>query len=82
MNIARFLEIPANKTKIVEAVHASSLEQMRIIEHKRMGTLSDPNKSFYRGGKTGQWKTYFTPSLEYQFIQKSSKALELADYKY
>jgi len=82
MNIARFLEIPTNTTKIVEAVNASSLKQMRIIEQKRMGTLSNPNKSFYRGGKTGQWKTYFTPSLEYQFNQVSSEALELADYKY
>ena len=80
MNIARYLEIPANKIKIVEAIHASSLEQIRIIEHKRMGTLSDPNKSFYRSGKTGQWKTFFTPSIEYQFILISSKTLKLADY--
>jgi len=78
--ITRFLDLPATDAQIQNAIQASSLEQMRKIEKERRGILSDSNQSFYRGGKTGEWKDYFSPDINTRFLEMSSRALHLAGY--
>jgi len=78
--IIQFLEINISLTSIRGAIEASQPEQMRKVEKERLGELSDPNQSFYRGGKTGGWKEYFLPEIEERFFELSSNAMQLAGY--
>jgi hypothetical protein len=82
--IAHFLQVPASPDQLREAVQAASLERQREIERSRWqslwGRTPSQNESFYRGGTSGQWKDYFTPSIEQRFYEISSRALTLAGY--
>ena len=79
--VASFLEIPATSRQIVNAVEASSIENMRKLEKQRQGPIRNENASFYRGGKTKEWKEYFTQSCYEEFTMLSEEALRIAGYR-
>ena len=56
---AEFLGLPAGNAEVEQALMASDITRMRKIEMQRRGQIEDINASFYRGGKTGEWKDYF-----------------------
>ena len=55
--------------------------RMRKIEMQRRGPVDNINASFYRGGKTGEWKDLFTPEIREGFNRNAGKALILAGYE-
>lgn len=79
-DITRFLAIPATPETIEVAIENSSIKNMRKIEQSRRGKTVQTNASFYRGGKSGQWQDYFTPSIEQKFYEVASDAMRLAGY--
>lgn len=77
---ATFLDLPHSDQELDQAIQAANIGRMREIEIERRGPIADQNASFYRGGKTGEWKAYFTPALESVYLQKAGDALHLAGY--
>lgn len=78
--VTNFIGIKTNSETIENAIQQSSIEQMRDIESQRKGNLSDVNQSFYRGGRSGEWKEYLTGQQQQQFLDISGYALELLGY--
>ncbi|NJK80072.1 MAG: sulfotransferase domain-containing protein [Chloroflexaceae bacterium] len=80
--IATFLQIAHTAEQVQMAVQGASIETMRQVEQRRQEY--DPNQadtSFYRGGKTGQWRDYFSPPLERAFCAVAADAMHLAGYR-
>ena len=77
---AEFLGLPAGKSEVELALEASDINRMRKIEMQRRGPVDNINASFYRGGKTGEYKDLFTPEIREGFIRIAGKALSLAGY--
>lgn len=78
--ISSFLNIPADDAAISHALEAASIDSARERERREKGKISDPNASFYRGGKTGQWQEYLNGAIYARFMQYSRRALSLAGY--
>jgi hypothetical protein len=78
--ISQFLDIPADESRITEAVHMASLDQLQQWERKQWGQITDPNALFNRGGRTGQYKDYFTDTIMDRFLIMSEKAMRLCRY--
>lgn len=78
--VARFLGLRSDLESISHAVEMGSTEKARERERKERGQLDDPNASFYRGGRTGQWKDYMDDAMYSRFMQLSARALRLAGY--
>ncbi len=78
---AKFLGLPAEKSEVEQALEASDISRMRKIEMQRRGPVDNINASFYRGGKTGEWKDLFTPEIREGFSRIAGKALNLAGYE-
>jgi len=77
---AMFLDLPYNEDRLAKAIEVSDINRMRKIELERRGPIQDLNASFYRGGKTGEWRNYFTPDLEAIYLEQVGKAMKLAGY--
>lgn len=81
-DILRFLQISASPTLLSTAIDKAQLDKVRSIERSRRGNMHNPDTSFYRGGQTGQWQDYLTPTMEEQFCNMSKQALQLGGYKH
>jgi hypothetical protein len=79
-DVVEFLNITATIDQMNRAIRLAEIDRMREIEKSRIGDLANKNMSFYRGGKTGQWKDYLSPQLEGIYRQKAMRAMELAGY--
>ena len=77
---ARFLDLPADESQITKAIDIANISRMRNIEVQRRGPIINENASFYRGGKTGEWKDYFSPEIETAYLDLAAKALSIAGY--
>lgn len=78
--IASFLGLPADLQIVSRAVEMAKTEKAREREEKQWGHIQDPNASFYRGGKTGQWEEFLTGEIYAKFMKLSAEALRLAGY--
>jgi estrone sulfotransferase len=78
--IAKYLGIPADEQSMSRAIEMAGLDKAREREKLEKGKISDPNASFYRGGKTGQWQEYLSGPLYQRFMELSGSALKLAGY--
>jgi len=78
-DICRFLRIEAEPASIARAIELASLDRMREVERARQGTL-DANRTFYRGGKVGQWQDMLTGELAERFMKGARSALIAAGY--
>lgn len=78
--ISSFLNIPADDAAISHALEASSIDSAREREKRERGRIGDPNASFYRGGKTGQWREYLNGDIYARFLNLSRRAMSLAGY--
>jgi hypothetical protein len=83
--VTDFLGISATRKQIEVAVQQATLANLRKIERTRWENkgLGIPEKdtTFYRSGKSGQWKDYFTRNNCQFFYRKSAEALRLARYE-
>ncbi len=77
--VTRFFGIDATSEQIAAAIEKASLERLRETERARVGELA-PERSLYRGGKTGQWRELLTGELADRFMARSSEALSAAGY--
>lgn len=80
LKITSFLNMEADDAAISRALEAASIDNAREREKREKRNLSDPNASFYRGGKTGQWQEQLNGALYDRFLKLSSRALSLAGY--
>ena len=78
---ADFLGIPYGDVELTQAKNWSNIDRMRKIETQRKGPIKNKQASFYRGGKTGEWKSYFDSRIEKEFIKQAGNALKLAGYR-
>ncbi len=78
--IADFLGLPSTRDSIAHAVEMASIEKAREREARVLGKLEDDDKSFYRGGKTGQYRDYLQGNLYERFVDMSAPAMSLAGY--
>ena len=78
---AEFLDLPAGRSEVEKALEVSNINRMRKIEMERRGPIENINASFYRGGKTGDWVSYFDSTIEKKFIASAGRALKLAGYQ-
>jgi hypothetical protein len=83
--VVDFLGLSATSKQVEVAVQQASLANLRKIERTRWQKkgLGVPEKAttFYRSGKSGQWKDYFTEDNCELFYEKSAQALRLAGYE-
>jgi hypothetical protein len=77
--LGRFLGIPSELARVTEAVEQASLDRLQAIERDRRGDLGQ--KTFYRGGATGQWREMLTGPLLDRFLELSAPALVAAGYE-
>jgi estrone sulfotransferase len=77
---AEFLNLQISSSEVEKALEISNINKMRKIEMERRGPIENINASFYRGGKTGEWVSYFDPTIEKKFMASAGKALRLAGY--
>lgn len=78
--IAAFLGLDASQQAVTHAVEMASLDRAREREKKQLGAIVDPDKSFYRGGRSGQYGEHLAGKTLDQFMNMSSRALSLAGY--
>lgn len=82
--ILAHLNIEADQERISQAIEMASTERAREIERKkaleRGEAPPEGNKSFYRGGRTGQWQDYLTPEMQETFMSASRDMLEELGY--
>ena len=78
--VANFLNLPAGSAEVGQAIQASAINRMRKIEMERRGPIDNVNASFFRGGKTGEWKDLFTAEIVDGFSRIAGEAMNLAGY--
>lgn len=78
--VCNFLNISFTNEDLIRSVDASTINKMREWERKLGGEITDPNASFYRGGKTNEWEHLLTEEDKERFMQISSAALQLGGY--
>lgn len=78
--IASFLGIRADEQSIGRAIEMAGVDKAREREKRQFGKLDNPDASFYRGGKTGQWQEYLNGAIYQKFLDLSGAALKLAGY--
>jgi hypothetical protein len=78
--VADFLGIEATLDQVQASVEHASLDRLREIERTRQGELS-ANRTFYRGGKVGQWQEMLTGELAERFLELSRPAFLAAGYQ-
>ena len=78
--VTDFLDIIAPREMIEQAIRDASIEKSRYWEKKLVGQPKTDNASFYRGGRSKQWKDYFGEKELNQFMDMSERTLRLAGY--
>jgi hypothetical protein len=78
--VCNFLGINAAQEELTCAIEASTIEKGREWEKRYQGEIKDPNASFYRGGKCGEWRNLFSENQKKAFLRVSEKALRLGGY--
>lgn len=80
--VCEFLQMERTRQEIVSAINDASIERAKSWEsHYAKGSVLDRDQSFYRGGKTGEWKEHFSP-LEYERFMKMSRiAMKMVGYE-
>lgn len=78
--IAYFLDLPTQPKAIKNALEMASLKKAKERETRKAGPIKNPDASFYRGGKSGQWKEYMDTPIYERFIKISENAFSLAGY--
>jgi hypothetical protein len=79
--VCEFLGLGVTPADVARAVDEASLENERRIEARRDGAYADPDRSFYRGGRAGQWRELFSDEIRADFLRRSRRAMELAGYE-
>ena len=74
------LGIDANQQQITNAIEMASIERAKKWEREHLGEIQNPDASFYRGGKLGNWKEYFSSSAHSRFMEVAGVAMKLAGY--
>lgn len=80
-HIADFLGLPSSHDLIAHAIDMASIEKAREREARVFGKLEDNDQSFYRGGRTGQYRDYLQGNLYERFLNMSATAMSLAAYE-
>jgi len=79
-DVVGFLGLDTSAELRARAVEDASLENERQIESQRHGPVSG-GKSFYRGGRVGDWQTFVPPHLLEHFLSHgAAKALRQVGY--
>ena len=78
---AHFLRIPTTDELLSRAVQTAELTNVRKVERQRKGSLQENNESFYRGGRTGEWREYLDSRMKDIYLKDARKALSLAGYR-
>lgn len=78
--LCAFLGLSATDSEISTAIKHASLDHARQIERRRQGELSSRDASFYRQGKTEQWRQERYTTVISRFQQDSAEALKLSNY--
>jgi hypothetical protein len=78
--ILNHLGIDANPQQIANAIEMASIERAKKWEREYLGEIQNPDASFYRGGKSGNWKEYFSSSTHSRFMDVAGVAMKLAGY--
>lgn len=81
LDVCRHLGIDVDQNKVELAVGQASLESARKIEQSRASKSTEGDASFYRGGRVGQWKEYFTDSTDRRFWELGRISMQLAGYE-
>lgn len=79
--ITTFLGLQTEPHAVSDAIEMASLEKARRHEKRLVGKLDNPDSSFYRGGKVGQWRDQFDEHSYKRFMRMSGRALNLAGYR-
>jgi len=74
--IARFLGVESSSNLIDKVIEGSSFEKMKsMASENKHGKGHLGQGGFFRKGKAGDWKNYFTPELEEYFRKKYKETL-------
>lgn len=82
--IATFFDIAHSPAELDTAIQGASIDTMRVVEQQRIAkdkvAVDSKDASFYRGGKTGQWREYFTPALARAFYEVAGDVMGRMGY--
>lgn len=77
--VCGFLNIEADDVSIEQSIALASLDNAKKIEKQRQGKLKDNNASFYREGRSEQWKNTQYNKVVAKFEKEARLALDLLE---
>lgn len=79
--ISQFLELNCKDSVIAQAVTATSFDQLQKMEHKAGGEKTAKAGTFFRSGKTGQWRDLFDAELYRKYCEQNGPTLLRLGYQ-
>lgn len=80
-SISVFLDLTRDVQALATAAEKSSFDQLQQIEQRSGGETLGKHFTFFRSGKTDQWRDHFGPELYARFLQENSEALRRLGYE-
>ncbi len=75
LKVAAFAGIECDEATLAAAVAKSSFAQLKSIEEKFGGEEIEQQGNFFRKGKSGQWRQYFTGELYQRYLRDNTETL-------
>ena len=80
-SISAFLGVARDAQAIAKAAKKSSFEYLQKIEQESGGETLGKRLTFFRSGKSDQWRDHFTPKVYEQFLRENGETLLRLGYK-
>ena len=83
--VIEFIGWPCDNQRVDRAVEASSFERLQDIEKRQGGKFkylknTDQSKRFFRAGRSGQWREYFSDQMHQRFIEQNQAIMSQFGY--
>lgn len=81
MRIAQFCGLQLSDEQVAQVDERCRFESLKATEVNFGGEPSNPEKTFFRKGQTGQWPDYFTRTDLEWFFERHGRAMDRLDYR-
>lgn len=79
--VVEHIGLTADDALLSAAIEDSGVESMKRKEREHWEAQGQPNRNFVRGGKSGNWREYFTPEMEERFWSVAGSAMTRLGYE-
>ncbi len=79
--ILAFLDLTRDFKALATAAEKSSFQELQKIEQESGGEMLGKKYTFFRSGKTDQWRDHFNPKLHERFLRENGEILQRLGYQ-